>query len=333
MAAPKAGRDTRIGIAQQSTFGTAIADASAFNELYVEATEMKQDIKVREIPGNHASRQILTGDQSHDTKGAMPMISLAGEVSRNDFDLLLYAAMQSVTEGGSTPFAKTFVLGSTQPDFGANAGFFATLIDRFPDASRSHKMVDAIVKSLGLSLEAGDRLKFSADMVGRGAISATSNPSGTWTAQTYAPYHFEDIGAHTVDFGSGAQALTLKKYDAKIENEIVAIGGASSTFGVYGIPKRSGSLDLSVLYDETQYASAKTAAEAGTLCTHVLRWGNATPGTTNGDLAITLTFKIEEVTLDKADILYFNMKGKLFAASASASFATIVLANAIDRAW
>ncbi|MBD3403517.1 hypothetical protein GF420_11520, partial [candidate division GN15 bacterium] len=195
--------DKQIGIAQQSTWGTAIADNAAFTKLLVEPTTFELDVKKRDNPSSVGTRNKTYGQVVHDTKGAMLMISLSGFARRNDLVQLLYGKIQGVTEGAASPYSKTYVFGDTQPDFASDAGHFLTVIERDPTSSRSLKGADMIVQQLTLTLNAGERLQYSAELVGRGVPDHDSNPSGTWTLVDGNFWHFEDLVRATADWGSG----------------------------------------------------------------------------------------------------------------------------------
>lgn len=333
MATPLSPSDLRLGIAEQSTFGTGVADSGAFTELSFEQSPMEPVANVREIPGGHATRQKTYADQHNDTKGVMPEFSMKGPANRATLAGLIYAFKQSVTEGASSPYSKVLVFPTTQPDFSASAGKMHTIIQRHQDASYSHKMIDCIAKKLTFSLKRNELLQVGVDWVSRGALSAVSNPSGTWTLPAFNPYAFEDLARTTVNFGSGAQSLILEEIEIMEEQEIRPVGGASALFANYGIINRKGTVKAKFLYENAQFASAKSNLQAGTALTFNLGWGNATPGTVDGDLDFTITGKLTAAPQAFDDLLFMEFSANILAASASTQGCTITMADAVDKGW
>ena len=335
MALVYASDDLRIGIAEQSTWGTAVADSGAFTELQVEPSIIEQKVNVREIPGSHATREDIYANLFTDTKGAMPEFGFKGPVSKLSLAQILYGLFQQVTEGASSPFSKSFTVPTTQADNSASAGKLHTVILRHQDASLSHKVSDAIVKKLVLSIKKGEHLQMAVDMVARGAVSKVSNPSGTWTIPTFTPYAFEDLARTSLNFGAGAQTLTLEEVEVPYENDIVPVGGASSLFTNYGIKKRMGTVKAKWLYIAAQFASMNANLIGNTAVTFNLGWGNATPGTVDGDLDLTITGKLTGVreVRGAGDLLLMETDIKILAASASSKGLTVTFADGVDKAW
>jgi len=322
--------DKKYTIAEQSVFGTAEADSAAGIELDIEPVSINPDIKVREHPGVHGARWRQAADLQTDMKGAIPSFTLAGP-ARNPIDHLLHAFFQSVTEGATTPFDKTFVLHSTQPDFSVSAGHFLTLIEH-KGAAESWKVGSSICSSLNLTLSVGELLQFSAEMMGMGSVTSNSSPSGTYTRSQGNKWHFEDLDIFTVDFGAGAQALTLTGFDISLTQELTPVGpDGSGSYQTFHLSQKLGTFKLNTLED-VNTVTAMTNASADTAVTARIGWGNATPGTDDGDFDIQFTGKIENVVPGNDDLRQTEISGRI-AATGATSPITIVMANAVDRTW
>jgi len=333
-------KDKRYGIAEQTTWGTAIADGGAFQEIDCEPTEIKADVKYRETPGVHATRNMTYGDIGADEKGALPKLSLTGEAKYDELDYFLHAFFQNVSEGVSTPFSKTFTLPSTQPDLTAiaaiaTAGQLLTFIERFPAASTSKMIKDVISNSLTLNIVPGERLKFTSELVGRGLTTFNSNPSGTWTRAAAQYWHWEDLDRFTINWGGGAQVcVPVGPIELAYSSDIMGVGqdGTGNVQALHTLYNREGTFTLTFNRD-AQAGSAKTNWAAGTAITVNIGWGNASPGTVDGDLDITFTGKIETLEDTNEDILGTTITGRISAPDAATAPITIIMANALDRTW
>lgn len=330
-------RDKRWGITKQTTWGTAEADSAAFTQLDCEAFHINRDVQIRRSAGAAASRHLIASDVAADELGSMPSFTVRGNATQGDLDILLYAFFQAVTEGGTTPFAKTFILPASgfQPDFSVSAGAFFTIIARDPVASRSWKVKDAILRSLKLSGAAGENLKYEAEFVCRGAASFASNPSGTWTLPAKEWFNWHKWARQTVNFGGGAVTTHLTAFEISLAQEIVKVGqdATNSTFQTFGITSQDLRFSLSALKDANTQ-TALTNHAAGTAITVNVAQGNATAGTDDGDLDFTFTGKItDDVEITHEGTLGYKISGEMHSASAVTSPITVVMANGTDRAW
>lgn len=340
-----AGSEMRSGIVLQSVFGTAEADGVDFNtanngaELNSEHFSLVNDINVRTSPAANGVRFKTVDDVLVDTNEAMPGFSVSVPIARDEYlDLILAAWFQNVVEGDTTPFDKTFtlpVLGAAQqPDFSSDAGFFFTIIERHPTASRSRKIADAICQSLTISAEPSGKLNFTAEMIGRGVIDPTSNPSGTWTRYNSVGFNYASLARQTVDFGGGAQAIALKgAWELALTQIIDGCGQDGGQVENYGLRERGGTFKIPLL-DDANTMTAFANAVAGTALIVNLGYGNAIPGTDDGDLDFAFNgILTEDVVREKDGIMSAVLVGELHAADTATSPITIVNANLLDRTW
>ena len=338
MAIPYASRDYLVGMAEQTVWGTAAADAAAVMQLDVAPIHLPQPINFRPNPGATGARWKITTDYAADQYGVVTEFTIKGEAKQKELDFLLAGYAQKCVEGATTPFSKVFTFDTSapQPDFPvSSAGYTLTFFFRDPVTADSWKVKDCIVKSLKISFQPGQRASYEAVIVGRGA-PATSTPSGTWTRTANEFWFWNLCAEKTVNFGAGAVA------------QILGSGGCELNFvqsaDLYG-QESTGDGTGWILYDRfpkfslnllkgSSLATAITNLKAATAIDAVLRWGNATPGTDNGDLSINfkaiLTPDVERVFNNNYEMV---LQGDLASASNAASPFTITLANAIDRVW
>lgn len=327
-------QDKKIVLVEHSAanFGTAEADTIAGTEFDIDDFNINADFKKREFPGVHGARWLKSEGIQTDVKGATPTFTMNGIV-RNSIDHILHAHFQTVTEGIATPWDKTFVWHTTQPDFSANAGSYYTVIEQYPTASRSWKAHSAICSKVTLSVAPGDVLKFSADWIAMGNPTYNANPTGTYTREQGNIWHFEDIDLFTVDFGAGPVNLTLMGYEVTFTQNVVPLSpNGTGSYQSWAVLNKRGTFKFSVLKDANTQ-TFMTNVEAGTKLTGVrLGWGNAVPGTDDGDFDIQFVAKVEKVIMEGADITMGTIEGSLVDDDGT-SPVDLILANGLDRTW
>lgn len=326
------GLENRYGIKEQSVWGTAEADNSAVTELDIEHFDLAPAANVREQSTGHGVRHPLHRDVVTDTKGIMPRFGIKGDLRLDWIDLFLIGQFQNITsEAASTPFAKVLVYPAAQPNFSsANAGWTFTIFERDPVASR--KLKDVIFPKVVISGKMGERVRVDIEGVGRDT-PASSTPSGTWTLPATNRFLFmEDLARKTINFGGGAQTLTFEEFELSLMFDVVKIGGASGVFDNYAITKRNPTFSATILRD-SNYETAMTNFTGNTAVTVNLGWGNATPGTDDGDFDISLTAKIRNPEKLKEDVFKVRLEAAVTAPDISTAPITITVANATDRVW
>jgi len=334
---PQSPKEKRYGIAAQTTWGTAVVDAGAFMEMDCEAFEVNPDIKELDINGAHGTQVPRVSDKLIHTNGSSPIVSIPAMLAKHDeLDYFLYAAIGSVVEGETTPYAKTFTLPTTPPNYGQSAGNFFTVIERDPAASKSTKVIDCISKQLTISLAEGEALKFAAELQGRGVPSFTSDPSGTWTRNAIADiWHSEALDRCTIDFGGGAVSFHLVNFELVIPYELKPIGqDGSGSFQTFGLTLQPVTWKLKVVKD-ADYHTALTNWSGNTAVDINVGWGNATPGTDDGDLDFALHGKINAATKSNDNVINADLSGVCLESDdgSTTEALTIVMANAVDRSW
>lgn len=342
-------KQKRYGIFDQAAWGTAALDTVNLTnaqvapqgfQLDVDALSIVPNVNVRPGKQSVGTRRPFTESNIHDTKGVSPIFPLpAFEAKKDEIDFFIYAMMQACTEGVATPYIKTFTIADGQPDFSASAGMFITAFERFYTASKSRKIKDAIMKSLTLRLEPGGRLMVSGELMGRGAMVENANPSGTWArsdSNSADFFWFHNINRCTLDTGSGATPVRLTgPLEVTFSNDAEPFGsdGSGNTESVAIVNWNIG-LKMQIQDDPTVNIRnpLEVAHRLGSVCTLELGWGTNPPAA-DGDLEITATFQITDVSPDSANVLGLELTGLIGTSAIGTSPITIIMANAIDRVW
>ena len=338
------GKEIRIGIAEQTVFGTRKLDSDTYVELFADTMQIDRDVRNHKTGGTTGSKNTTYIDNILTVEGSMPKFPLVGPFSLYYSDILLYSFFQKVTEG-DTPFKKTFVPYATHPDFTAHAGEFLTVIKRYPTASESRAMTDCIAVGLKLSAERDGMLMHELQMVGRGAVELDSNPSGTWEkgldgpgganakASQYGVLFFNDMDIATLNIDAGgATNITLKDFSIDINYDVVGVGvdgvGGPLTYGLFN---RSAQATFSILKD-TIIETALASQEADGSAVLTLNWG-AAGAAVNGELEIIATGKLSEVAFQEDGLIAAEVTMDLASSTTATEFLTINMSNLIDRGW
>lgn len=328
------GKEVQLGIAQESTFGTAIADNAAF----VQIPEfdsisidygLTQDFSLK----NRGKRIAYDADLYASQTGGTRVITISGMVvRRTELAEWLYGVFQNVTEGAATPYEKTFSVADDQPDFASNEGYFFTLGIKNPITAYDEKYTSCIVREITISADmvGGDgRLKADVTIISGFAASTTSTLSGTWTISTQNYYDANLFDTKTYNTND----LVLYGFSVSINNNAKRIGNNSSGNAegyAIGVPEIEITGNLNVKYDaNTQGALADTLA--GT--ERVIEFGLA-DGTAAGDLMFDFNEAVL-VSTDRDDNRDEGVSRTLNFKAVANSGATpqIRVADGVDQAW
>jgi hypothetical protein len=336
-----------LALGQQTTWGTVHADSSNFNnsntvnghQLKVDKPAIEADVKLRNDETARGVRYKDVADLVRDETGANPKIKLPDHNARKlCLPLLLASHFQYVVEGAATPYKKTFTYHATQPDFTANAGYFLTGLLKMPIASQSIKAKDLIGSALNFKCAPGGVLQVGADLTGRGALTLTSNPSGTWsvlspastTAMNYYP--FEKIDRYSINF-AGAVSLGVGAFEINLTKELKPMGQASGVNQSWALSKYGGTFKGSFIWN-ADAAIFLSSYPAGTACAINISWGNVTPGTVDGDLDFAIYGVLNKASINPADALMIDAEFEI-AGSVGGTIQpiTVIIADAVDKAW
>lgn len=332
------GKDCKYLIALQTTWGTAIADSAAFIELDIDAMFVDPDLQKEEQNGSHGTRNRTYQDIQVHTAGSLPKIPISGKIKKAEIALFLAMFGQSVTEGATTPFDKTIVMHSSSPDFSSSAGVFATFLEYYPVSNTSVKVADVVCQDITLTFPPNqDAAMFSANLVGRGTPAETAEPTGTLTRTPNKFFRMvsssQDASSFRlfqIDFGAGAQDITLMdNLEIALAQEVMTYGQDSEKPANFELLNRNFTLKIP-MFKDANFESAVTNAKADTPITIHLGFGNATPGSVDGDFDLTCTAKITGLEKNKDGVLTGVVSCEILAADASSQPFTFVLADAVD---
>ena len=326
-------REQRFGFSAQPTFGTAIADDAAFIEFAPnEPFNIDRGLTVHEVGAAYGTKYPTTAETVHTATGNMPTFTVSKPFSLYSDDHMCYSLFHKVVEGGTTPYGKTFTWFTTHPDFSANEGHFLTFVKRLPVASTSHKADSCICKRLKFSDERNGMLTLESEWVGGPSPVVNANPSGTWTMAdpegSEGYLYFNDITSVTMDFNTSPVDILLHSYEVEfLSGNIVPVGQSATGFSTFGIADLGGTFSMTVIRDDHTETALANQTTGSSVEAYIAYGG--TP-----HLSLTWTGKIETIEDNDTDgLLSTTYSGKVLATSSVAEAATIVINNALDRAW
>lgn len=329
-------KEKQYGLLAQTTWGTAITESTDVLKIDTSGLTIDPDVKIRESSQSHGTRRPYVGEVIAHTNRSAPLISLPSiEAKQELLDYFLYLLFQTVTEGVSTPYSKTFTILDAQPDFTANAGMFATFWERFTTGTHSRRAVDVICKSLTLSCVPGEPLMMTAELIGRGEVTENVTLTATWTRPADTFWYWEQIDRATAYLGSSYD-LNLQGFEITLTHAALPYGNdGSGDFETFAMTNWELTFKLKIGEDTSIYIRRlfHNYWKAGSNGTFRIGWGNATPGTDNGDLDLAWTGRITKVTSHLEDVLGFDVEGKILTTATTSSPITIIMANNIDREW
>jgi len=222
------GTPTQIG---QAAWGTPTADTVA--------CEMFESKIPSVDPGVFRDNTVKLGDGRFravandyaSAAGGTRVISFSDMVVRGkDLGVLLYAVCQNMSEAVGTPFEKTLTIANatTQPNFSAGAGFFATIGIEDTIASFHRKYEGCILRTLTLSADlAGDGLlRASGEWIsGFPEVTTANFITGVWAYNTQTHYNFHVTPTKKI-LGND---IVLYGFDITINNNAVRVGSSGAT--------------------------------------------------------------------------------------------------------
>jgi hypothetical protein len=306
-------RDLILAIAEETTFGTPLADATAMNQLMAKPISLDFDLKQEEGTVLRGRRNDDVADHYVHSYRASPKLNLEVPIIyKSIIGDFLFSYFQNVSMGAATIYPKTFTMHATQPDFTANAGIFHTILLKNPEASKSWKLTSAIANSLDFKCGPDAFLSLVSGMQAKGIPSVVANPSGTITKPTVTGWHGSDIDRFTMDFGAGAVAQNLYGDWQLTLNQVITLLSLDGTgsFLSYGLSNRTGKFTCTLAANSSS-ALANMLATGGTGVKVRIGWGNATPGTVDGDLDFAFNMKIIDYKFDNNENLGVTINGKI----------------------
>lgn len=330
--------DTDFLWGEQAAFGTALADTADFNGttpewgeiLDVEIVPIDFGMNTREPNRSNTGQRVrLVVNYQQDSKGSVVKFPLTGDAKKKTLASMLYGVIQNVSEAVGSPFEKTYTFSNTQPDFTANGGWFGTFIAK-QGSSQSYKVVDVIVPELTLTCNPDDgqgRMQMNASCIGRGGITSGSNPNtGVLARYSQDFYYFHDIKTCTID----GNAIVPLGVSITIKNNATPIGtNNSGKFLTYALPSYEVTGTIKAVWDSNSLTMQGYNLAAASAVPIVLTWG-----TDNNDGYLTFTIygniDYSPDTYDPVKGIDINFHALYDGTNAPL---TVVLADAIDRAW
>jgi len=327
--------DEQWCFAEQTTWGTAVADSAAGLGILTEGFGVNSEINFRNPPRARAQRYNTLADMQADQKGVVYQTEgMNTPATLTQLDVLLYGLMQSVTESSGTPFEKTLIFPQTQPDFSNNAGEFFTMWNAQQVASTDAKLHDAIISELTLTCapDANEGELWVAPVFMGLNHSDVANYSGTITYPSLAAanqYYFYDVitvtlGGDACILGDGGVTMTLR-------NNARKIGQASGIPQNFALPRYEAELTFNILWDGTA-RNLMADAKAGTTVAFVLTWGSSG---VSGHLSFTGSAKINNAVniIHAIEGNFVDVNLTAGGTFGSTEPFQVVMSNAVDRGW
>jgi len=326
-----AGTESKWGILEMSDFDAAVSATG--NHEKIEGPIPTVD------PGLMRDNTVKFGDGRFSAvandfvsdKGGLRVLSFSDMVVRGqDLGWLLYAVCQNISEDAvAQKFEKTYTIANatTQPDFSANAGYFAQIGIYDTIASYHRAYTGCILRTLTLSADlAGDGLlRASGEWISGFTESTTTNfNTGTWDYNPQTYYNFNSSPTKKI----GGNDVVLYGFDMTINNNAVRSGstGANGVCETYSLGQYEITGNIKVKFD-ANVQGLFAADRAGTTTAIQLATG------TDGEL-YNFDFTCASCLVQNVGDDYENEHGRAldvpFKANTSAVF---TVTDAEDRTW
>jgi hypothetical protein len=346
------GKQARLFIAQEATFGTAVSDATAWatdNQDGVICLQPTADLSPADLGGvvrnseirAHGQRVKKASDVFVSQDGAFMTMPFEVISSRHDLDFLLMGVMQDIeSEGASTPFKKIFTINrdTTQPDFGAisgayNEGLLMTVTLDDPIASENDQLTSAIISELTLSSDPGNyggRLIASGNFYSGFSLDHENNLAPASTVVPDRDYYNHSL---LTTKAINASAMVANSWSITINNNAQRIGSSSTgnaqSYAI-GIPEYSITGEMAIKYDSV---TKDVVDDFLSGADNVLKFGYGTADN-DGHLLIecnaSYTGHVKEFGGDSGMFLTIPFEA---VDDGSNDALKITLENGLDRAW
>ncbi|KKM60615.1 hypothetical protein LCGC14_1540060 [marine sediment metagenome] len=337
--------------AEQTTFGTPIANDGTFKRVAIDSLEVTGRARTYEIPGVGGSDYAQDADIVTLTSGSMPTFTTSGPFTIYNSHEMAYAYFQSVAENAGT-FMYSTASGSIKPDFSANEGHFITWLGVYPDAANagqhlSHKHPDCIASSLKLSCERDGMLMIENNWATRGAGTTNNDTSGATFIDLEGSVHklgikdFFQLTVVEIDFleanGSGVASSAgpeLQKFECEFTQDIVKSGLSldGKTFKNYGIVNRDGTFTIQMLKDATAETSIAQYVTGNPVDIHI-RWGSPDVSVV-GAVALRLRGKLTaDPTFPEEGDIGCIITGRITKVNSAAESSYLRINNGLTESW
>jgi hypothetical protein len=328
--------ESYIAVAEESTFGTAVADNAAMKKLDVIGgntpsfnPEYYEDSALR-----NAGKNIVDIDHYYSTSnGLWQRYQIPDFIAPADILAeFLYAAVQTVSEAGTSPYSKTYSLdGTTDPNFSSNQGYFMTVLVKHPQASESQKLTSCVVDNL--------RIRFSPDNGGRAVCSATVRTGKGWTATSNptGTHSFSSVVAP--NFHNSTSTLTINGLDMvwyslelNIQSRYDWIGYSNGVADNYKYLGSTINVSAVVKYDSNSDAFLRSkASDINSLSLIIGSSGSA------GYFSVQCNNTVlKDVTTDTGDdetVEKLNLEMELMLKASASDTIDFAITDGVDHAW
>jgi hypothetical protein len=335
-----ANTEAYVAILQAATFGTAVGESG--NGIILECPVPTPDFGLfKDMNMKNTKSRVLEESHMYTTSdGGIRTIPISDIIVRkNDLAELFYAVMQNVSEGATTPYTKTYtwagVAGTetTQPDFGANAGYFADVSIYSPIASTMHGFLSCIARSLTVRADllsgSDGRLMADVEFISGHDNTTGYNVSGTnaFNAQTY--FNFFRPTTATI----GALDVILYGFNITFTNNAYRIGLTSAgNCETFALPRYQVTGSITCKWD------ANTDGLIDDMKAGTSKAIQIATGTGAADGHFDMTFAACEITGAPKD--YGGEQGQVqtiefeaTADSATGALAVVTISDANDQSW
>jgi len=334
---PYVGTETVLWIAEQATFGTAIADdaADSWHEIQSVGGKIAPDVNIIDVKGDRGYRYPDVEDFHHTEDGAMPAAIISDiPIRKTDLARFWMLFFHNCTEGEEAPFSKTFTIPTTYPDFSANGGLFCSVIHKMPVAASSWKINDCICQHLNLKNSPKSVVTGSVDLVGRGATSTTADPDATQLLAPATFFTWERMARFTYAVGGGNLSPVPYAWDLDLRWKITPAGAdGSGLFQTFILDEFAGTFKATLLWDaNTKLLFSKLADK--TAVEFNVGYGNASAGTVDGDFDISGHGLLNAASIERGDTLNKEITINLVGDEENSKVPiTIIVADGEDKAY
>lgn len=256
----------------------------------------------------------------------------------------VYAAIQAVSEGASTPYTKTFTPTTSTLEFPNDDGMVFTVAMDSITGSDGVILQNAILDSLSLSfdnLAAGKArlMMMKGEWMGN-AILTSQNLSGSWVALENSPFFynassttndFTQAGANTITIDTINLAGCLRKFELMINNNLsvrcATVGGKANNYTL----DQKFTVNIDLAYNATTFATlTKYVAGYPIVITDL---GNGIAGTVDGGILFNGTaFLTSPPEVYDGEYRAIRLQAELVKPT-TGWLPIITLSDSIDKGW
>lgn len=339
-------QDTKYGIVFGNTHATGapiFTSTTAFEAINTAGLPIDTSVVfnknvVQRIPDRmNGKRNATLEDTDFDMKGVNPTANMKFPATYATLDLVCACIFQGVTEGGSTPYPKTFNIPTSYPDFSTTGGGYVGFVKSLPASLSTAGLDEYITSAIATKVvfscypdQNEGRLTLDVDWMGR--YYGIGDYTGTLTyPTTFSYWHFADL--LSVELDTVAALCSGFTITFELDAAPKPVGG-TGTLGTqtYALQKWkcTGSIDIEHTTTTGAYFEQE---QIGTAMRIEIAWGSKT-GAASGDLYFHIPNAKPYADTYKGtanDIRTLNFVAVEKVASTAAKMFTVIMANAVSR--